>query len=164
MTQATKTYSLVFSIIYITAFATAVFIYRLQLADLLTTFLFVGMAFSVLALLLTQKTLPAFIDKPAFKNESLILAALIIWIVLYITFGGDFINSLLPKNILQNKQWQFFVIIVRKLFVFVLIPYLIYRALGFSLNDFGLSVPILKAFTKRNVLLLVAMSLAILLF
>jgi hypothetical protein len=69
---------------------------------------------------------------------------------LYITHGGTFINNLLPKNIQKDEQLQFFIVIARKLIVFVIIPYLIYRAFGFALKDFGLKVSLQKTFTKEK--------------
>jgi membrane protease YdiL (CAAX protease family) len=165
MAKTTKSYLLVFSIIYITALVAGVTIYHLQLNDLLTVFLFVGVAFSFIAWLLTRNTRPVLNnDKPGQKNEDIVLTILVAWIVLYITYGGDFINGLFPKNIQDNTQWQFFIIIARKLLVFVLVPYFVYRAMGFSLQDFGLNFSLLQTFTKRNVLLLIIMSAVILLF
>ena len=164
MSSITRTYILFFSVVYLAAFIIGVFVYNLQLTDLLTVFLCVGVGFSFIAWLLTLKAQPASPGRPVQKNERFILLALIAWIVLYITYGGNFINSLLTEPIQHNEQWQFFIVLIRKLLVFVLIPYLAYRAMGFSLSDFGLKIPVYKTFTKRNVLLLVAMSVTILLF
>jgi membrane protease YdiL (CAAX protease family) len=164
MNSLTRIYILFFSVVYLAAFTAAVSVYNLQLTDLLTVLLFVGVGFSFIAWLFTLKTQPASFLKPVQKNEDFILLALIVWIVLYITYGGNLINSLLPEHIQQNEHWQFFIVLIRKLLVFVLIPYLVYRAMGFSLRDFGLKIPAFKTFAKRNVLLLIVMSVTILLF
>jgi membrane protease YdiL (CAAX protease family) len=165
MTKTTKPYLLVFSIGYITAFAVALLIYHLQFNDLLTVFLIVGVAFSLIVWLFTRNIQPALNnDRPVQKNEGIVLTMLVAWMVLYITCGGAFINSFLPKNIQQDQQWQFFIIIARKLLAFVLIPYFICRTMGFSLQDFGLKFSLSRTFTKRNVSLLIIMSAAILLF
>ncbi len=159
-----KIYTLTFFIVYFIAIEAALLIYQLPFADLITTILFVGAGFSFLAWSLTKNMFPILQDKPAFKKESLVLFSLIGWIILYITYGGTFINNLLPKNIQQNDQWQFFIVIARKLVVFVLVPYLVYCAMGFSIKDFGLKIPLQKAFTKKNISVFIVMSVSILLF
>ncbi len=164
MGNKSKTYSRIFLLIYVAAVIAGVFVYKLPFTDILIAFLFVGVGFSLIAWLLTQNIKPELSDKPPFKNESLILILLTGWIVLYITYGGAFINNLLPKNILKNEQIQFFIVIARKLIVFVIIPYLIYRAFGFSLKDFGLKVSLQKTFTKKNLLVFIVLSACILLF
>jgi len=151
-------------LIYVAAFAAAVFVYQLSFTDILITFLCVGLGFSFIAWLLTQNIKPELTDKPPFKNESFVLILLTCWIVLYITYGGTFINNLLPKNIQKDEQLQFFIVIARKLIVFVIIPYLIYRAFGFALKDFGLKVSLQKTFTKKNLLVFIVLSACILLF
>ncbi len=162
--HATKPYVLLFLILYFLAFASALFIYRLPLADLATTILIVGAGFSLLAWLLTKNFHSGLIRKPVFKSEGFILSLLIGWITLYITCGGTFINSLLPENIQHDDQWQFFIVIVRKIFVFVLVPFFIYRIFGFSIKDFGLTLSMRKIFTRKIIFLLIILSASILLF
>src|SRR6478609_237256 len=164
MSTTSKTYALIFILIYVAAVIAAIFVYQLPFADILITFLCVGVGFSFIAWLLTQNIPPGLTDKPPFKNESLVLITLTGWIVLYITYGGTFINNLLPKNIQKDEQLQFFIVIARKLIVFVFIPYLVYRAFGFSLKDFGLKVSLQKTFTKKNMLVFIVISAGILLF
>ena len=163
MDNRTKAITIAFGSIYTAAVFIAVFEYQMSVTDLLTIFLFVGVGFSFLAWILTKNIHASFNAKNAGRNESLLLVALLAWIVLYITYGGNLINSLLPKTVATNEQWQFFVVILRKLFVFVLIPYLAYRTIGFSLRDFGF-MPVVKTFSKQNVFLLVVMTVAVLLF
>jgi membrane protease YdiL (CAAX protease family) len=164
MSATSKTYTLIFILIYTTVVIAAVFVYQLPFADILITFLYVGIGFSFIAWRLTQNIQPGLTDKPPFKNEGLVLILVTGWIVLYITYGGTFINNLLPKNILENEQVQFFIVIARKLIVFVIVPYLVYRAFGFSLKDFGLKVSLQHIFTKKNMLVFIALSACILLF
>lgn len=162
--RANRMYVLLFIILYFIAFVTEVFIYQLSFADAVAPVLFVGFGFSFIAWLLTKKSSPLLPDKPAFKNEAVVLLALIVWIILYITYGGTYINSLFARNIQRNEHWQFFIVIARKLIVFVFVPFLVYSSVGFSIKDFGLKISSHKLFTKKNVLLFIIMSLSILLF
>ena len=164
MRNTSKIYALIFLLIYVVAVIAAVFVYQLSFADILITFLCVGIGFSFIAWLLTQNIQPGLTDKLTFKNEGLVLIVLTGWIVLYITYGGTFINNLLPKNLQDNEQIQFFIVIARKLIVFVIVPYLVYRAFGFSLKDFGLKVSLQNIFTKKNMLVFIVLSACILLF
>lgn len=164
MVSPGKTYTFIFSTIYLIVSGIAVFIYRLQFSELLITLLFVGITFPFLSWWLTRNIDPIIIDKPLQKNEHIVLTMLVFWVVLYITWGGDFINGLLSKELQQNQQWQFFIIIARKFFVFVLVPYLVYRALGFTIKDFGLKISASELFSKTNMILLLLMSVFILVF
>jgi membrane protease YdiL (CAAX protease family) len=164
MPKTTKIYGLIFSVIYLTAFGVAVLVYQLRPTDILTGLLIVGVFFSFLAWALTRHLEPETTAKPDQKKEPLILLALLLWVTSYITIGGDFITKLLPESFQKNEQSLFFFIIVRKLFVFFIIPFFTYRLFDFSQYDFGLKFSASKIFTKKNIYLLVGMSTAILLF
>jgi len=58
MSNTSKAYVLIFMLIYVAAFATAVFVYQLSFTDILITFLCVGLGFSFIAWLLTQNIKP----------------------------------------------------------------------------------------------------------
>ncbi len=146
------------------AFATLVVIYGLSFTDLLIPVASVGFAFSACAWLLTWRSIPLLADKLAFKKESFALFLLIGWVILYITYGPTLINNLFPKNIRQDDQWQFFIAIARKLVVFVIVPFFLYRSFGFNIRDFGLQAPLNRILGKKNILVFLIMSLCILAF
>jgi len=79
-------------------------------------------------------------DKPAFKNEALVIIALVLWICWYISYGTGWINSLVPKSLFDLPRETSIYVLVKKLSVFFLIPFLLYRTFGFGLNDFGLNI------------------------
>lgn len=152
-----------FAIIYVIAFAVLVVVYDFPLKDLLINFLSFGLGLSVAAWLLI-KNFEAPNVRPVFKNELVVLSILIIWIVAYITYGSNLTNALLPQNLQANTQWQFWIVIIRKLFVFVLVPYMVYHFLGFSLKDFGLPSSSTRIFSSASVRVFVVMSVIILVF
>lgn len=94
----------------------------------------------------------------------MILVALVGRILLYITYGGELINQIIPESWIENERADTFVILIRKLLVFVAVPFLIYSAAGFLLTDFGLSAVRFKFFSRRSILLLISLSVTALLF
>lgn len=158
-------------IIYVSAYIFAYIISALILVtvfhnpveDILTGFFSFGLGFSAIAWLLTRNFENDSI-RPAFRNEPILLVVLICWLLLYTTYGGSFIDSLLSSSFLQNEQLYVFVILIRKLFVFVLVPFLLYKLCGFSLKDFGLQIPFKEIFSKRNIYIFLVLSVIILLF
>jgi membrane protease YdiL (CAAX protease family) len=151
-----------FAIIYVAAFSTLTFFYHFPFEDLFINFLSFGFALSMVAWLLVKKIQPP-AAKTTFRNESLILLLLIIWTIGYITYGPELINKLLPAGLQDDAKWQFVIIIVRKLFVFVIVPYIVYRSSGFSSRDLRLPSFTKKIFSQRNIIVFVIMS-AIILF
>jgi membrane protease YdiL (CAAX protease family) len=103
-------------------------------------------------------------DKPVFKRESVLLFLLICWLIVYITYGSGFIDSLIPAELLNDEKINFFIIILKKLIVFVAIPLLIYRSLGFRLRDFGFTTNLKKVISRGNVKAFVILSVFILAF
>ncbi|HLK27841.1 MAG TPA: type II CAAX endopeptidase family protein [Puia sp.] len=152
---------------YLLVYAVAVlhlhFSFQEPVNNFLTVFFILGIGFSLVAWLLT-KNLQEPVHKPAFKNEIWFLIVLIIWIIFYITYGGTLINQMLPKEWIAKEQINSLMIFLRKLLFFVIVPFLIYKTFGFSLDDFGLKNVALKLFSKKSVMIFIALSIAALLF
>jgi membrane protease YdiL (CAAX protease family) len=150
-------------LVYIAAIVYLHFVFEQPFSDFLTAFIILGAGFSFIAWLFTKDLKMPFY-KPAVKNEAWLLTALVVWIILYITYGGNLINEAIPKSWIDNEQMNSFVILIRKLVVFVAVPFLIYKAFGFSLKDFGARNTAVKFFSRRGLLLLTVLSIAALLF
>lgn len=149
--------------VYIIAAVVLVTVFKNPVDDILTGFFSFGVGFSLLAWQLTKGILQTSF-KPAFRNESFLLILLICWLILYTTYGSAFVDRLLPETVLKNAQIHVFIILSRKLFVFVIVPFLLYRLCGFSLKDFGIKMPVSEIFSKRNVITFLVMSVVILVF
>lgn len=139
------------------------FTFNFNLADLLIPFAVLGIGFSLLSLLLCKNFTQPF-HQPSFKNEVWFLVVLIAWILFYITYGGSLINKLLPASWIENPAVYSIIIFLRKLLFFVLVPFAVYKAFGFSLKDFGLKQRQVKFFSKKSMLIFVVLSVAALLF
>jgi membrane protease YdiL (CAAX protease family) len=131
--------------------------------DFLPAFLIIGVGFSFAAWMLT-KNLSTPNHRSKIKYEYWILALLVLLIAVYIMHGGAFINKFLPKSWIDDPRTRDILIFLKKLFVFVAIPFCIYKLSGFSLQDFGLAKPGLKFFPKRSLLICILLSIAGVLF
>ncbi|QEC68938.1 CPBP family intramembrane metalloprotease [Panacibacter ginsenosidivorans] len=159
-----KIYISAYIFIYIIAALVLVVVFQNPVEDILTGLFSFGIGFSLVAWLLTKNISNSGIDKHPFKNEAWLLFALIFWIILYITYGSSFVDHLVPASILQNDRAYAFVILARKLLVFVMVPLLLYRLAGFSLTDFGLEAPIKNIFSKKSLITFCVISVIVLAF
>lgn len=129
--------------------------YEMPWSDLLPVLLVVGLGFSGVAWLLAGKP-PAQNGKSFQTIELLFLLILIGWVALYITYGGDWIDRLLPRSWIEDDRLHSWVVMGRKLLVFAALPFLLYRAIGFRFNDFGGSPRRLKLLSIRGITLVLA--------
>ena len=149
--------------IYIVAVLYLHFFFEQPLHDFLTVFLIPGAGFSLVAWLLLKNHLIAS-RRSAIKNEVAVLILLLIWIIIYITWGAVFINQFIPGNWIENKKINSLIIMVRKLLVFVAVPWLVYRSFGFTSEDFGFRNGRVKFFSRRELLVFIVLSIAAVLF
>ncbi|MDP4264893.1 MAG: type II CAAX endopeptidase family protein [Bacteroidota bacterium] len=150
-------------LIYITAVLYLHFVFNMPFRSFLASSAIIGAGFSFLAWLFTR-SLPSPANKPPVKKEAWLLVALVLWIVLYITYGSTWINLLLPKPWTDDARIAGMISLLRKLFVFVLVPFFIYRQFGFSIKDFGAGNNSFRFFTRKGILLFLTFSMAALLF
>jgi len=152
-----------FFAIYIIALLYLHFAFQLAFREFYQTLFIIGIGLSSIAWVLT-KNLTRPYDKPLIKNESLLLIALILWVAFYITFGGSLINKLFPTTWLENQQAGTVITFIKKLFVFVLIPYTIYKLSGFNLGDFGFINTERKSPGGKTLVVFILISITSLLF
>lgn len=97
-----------------------------------------GFFFPGVAWLLTRRARRLDFNCAPGAREMLVVAAYVVFVFVYLVYGVSAIDSLMPAVIAANPKTQFLFVIVKKLLVFVVIPYLIFsRAFGYSLQDFG---------------------------
>lgn len=159
--RKTTTYITSYLIIYSIAAAILVKLFNDPIKEILTVFFSLGIIFSLSAWYFTKDIFNRKLEKPALQKESALIIVLIAWVVLYISFGSSFIDGLIPKNLLENRRVYAFIILVRKLLVFVIIPFLVYRLAGLSLKDFGLRIKPKEIFTRKNMELFITLSILI---
>jgi membrane protease YdiL (CAAX protease family) len=164
MSNNGKYWLLAFSVLYVGAFAIAVFNFHLPFKDLIPVALCFGVIFPLIALIFLKKSISAPSDKPFLKKEWILLPLLIAWVVFYTTYGSALINQFLPADLTRNERALFFVVLIKKIIVFVLIPFLIYRSLGFTVADFGFKLNKAETFSFKNILAFIFLTILILTF
>jgi membrane protease YdiL (CAAX protease family) len=132
--------------------------------DILTVFAGLGIGFSLTAWYLTKDIRNRTRDKMSFPKEKWFIILLTAWIVLYITYGSGVIDRLLPESILKNQRLYSFVTLARKLVVFVIVPFFLYKTAGFSSKDFGLRPPARKVFSQKNIIIFLVLSILVIAF
>lgn len=157
-------YILSYFIVYFISFFLLYFKFHQPLSDLLPVFICFGIILSGIAWLLVKDYVPAVPEKPPFKSEWFIIPFLILYFLFYVTYGTFYITKLLPASITESGWKNEIVVTVKKLFIFVLIPFLVYKSFGFSLKDFGLRLYNKELFGRKSILVFTVLSIAVLLF
>ncbi|MGE5107667.1 MAG: lysostaphin resistance A-like protein [Sphingobacteriales bacterium] len=150
-------------LVYVAAVLYLHFAFEQPLREMFVSFTILGIGFSYIGWWLT-KDLSQPYHLPAIKKESWFLLLLVAWIVFYITYGGSLINKSLPASWVENPPIYSIIIFLRKLLFFVLVPFGVYKAFGFSLKDFGLKGSPVKFFSQKSILVFILLSIAALLF
>ncbi len=152
-------------IIYLAAFAILFQSKFFPVEETLSALVIIGFFFSTVAWIATKraKILEFSID-PTTK-EMLVLAGYIVFLFLYLIFGVSFINDLLPSGWTENPQIFFVVGIVRKLLIFVVLPFILFGKLfGYAAKDFGFRKEAVTEFFKSHLPVVLAVSVLMLLF
>lgn len=121
----------------------------------LTILFIVGLLFSLVSYFLSRKSMPIIENAGYQKNEIYVLIALLVFISVALILRN---NTIFPGYSDLSRTNEI-ITLVRKLLIFVIGPFLIYRLLyKFKPADFGLSTNLRLVFTKRNLLIFVVIS------
>ena len=124
-----------------------------------------GIIFPTLAWLATLRALPLPISVHPTAREMLVLVACIVAMSLYLVGGPQWINNHLPQTWIDSPRINFFITLAKKLIVFVLIPFGIFRfAFGYRLRDFGIQREGLRALCGNNLPMVLVIGGALLAF
>jgi membrane protease YdiL (CAAX protease family) len=136
-----------------------------SLSDALLELLIFGLGFSLVAWWTTMRATPLIVAQHPTGREMLGLAAYVVALSLYLAFGPQKIDSLLPHDWISSEQIRFFVNLIRKLLVFVVIPFAFFGPLcGYRLRDFGWQKPSLRELGGSHLPVVAVCSLLILAF
>lgn len=104
------------------------------------------------------------VEKPAIRNEWFVIILLVLFFTWYVTFGNAFINKFIPKDILAIAWKTSIAILLKKLLVFELIPWLIYKTARFSLKDLGFRISSNRLFSRETLLTFFVLPVVVVLF
>jgi membrane protease YdiL (CAAX protease family) len=95
----------------------------------------------------------------------LVLVACIVALSVYLVGGPQWIDNHLPQTWIDSPQIKFFITLVKKLIVFVLIPFGIFRfAFGYRLRDFGIQHEGFRALRGNHLPMVLVVGSALLAF
>ena len=124
-----------------------------------------GIIFPALAWLATLRAVPLSISVHPTAREMFVLVACIVALSLYLIGGPQWINNHLPQSWIDSARIKFFITLAKKLIVFVLIPFAIFRfAFGYRLRDFGIQREGLRALCRNHLLMVLVVGGALLAF
>src|SRR4030095_1166069 len=86
-----------------------------------------GIVFPALAWSATLRAVPLSISVHPTAREMLVLVACIVALSVYLIGGPQWINNHLPQTWIDSPRIKFFITLAKKLVVFVLIPFGIFR-------------------------------------
>jgi membrane protease YdiL (CAAX protease family) len=124
-----------------------------------------GIAFPLLAWLTTLRARPLAVTARRSSAEMALLFACVVGVVLYLIWGAALSEALVPATWLASPRGKFFMVLGRKLIVFVVIPFALFRFLfGYRWRDFGLQFAGLRALAGNHLPVVVVLSALIVLF
>ncbi len=165
MLQLTRNrYFIIFFIIYWAAVAVLSIRFNTPLRDSMELLIVFGLLLPFVAWLSTKNINPPLAEKGPLKTEVILLGALILFVTWYITYGTTMINKLMPADILQSEWKKSMVIFIKKLVVFVMLPFFLYKTAGFSLKDFGFLTGRRTLLSKKTFFTFIVLSVLILLY
>src|SRR5262245_61497902 len=98
-----------------------------------------GIVLPLIAWLTTRHARPLSISIRSGVPELIVLIAYVIAVTLYLIGGPQWIDQHLPGKWIESHQIKFVIALAKKLFVFVAIPFAIFRfCFGYRLRDFGI--------------------------
>ena len=124
-----------------------------------------GLAFPLVAWATTLRARPLAVTVRRSSAEMWALAACLAGVVLYLIWGAALSEALIPAEWIASPRAKFFVVLGRKLMVFVIIPFLLFRLLfGYGWRDFGLQFAGLRAIAGNHLPVVLVLSALILVF
>jgi membrane protease YdiL (CAAX protease family) len=124
-----------------------------------------GMVLPFMAWLTTRHAIPLSISMQSGAPELLVLIAYVVAVSLYLVGGPQWIDQHLPRAWTEAQQTKFVITLAKKLFVFVIIPFAIFRfCFGYRIRDFGVQREGLRALRGNHLLVVLVVGGAFLAF
>jgi membrane protease YdiL (CAAX protease family) len=112
-----------------------------------------GIVFPFIAWITTRHALPLSISANPSKSQLIVLIGYIIVLSVYLISGPQWIDQHLPSSWIDSVRIKFFVTLTKKLIVFVVIPFAIFRfGFGYRIRDFGIQREGLRALRRSHLL------------
>jgi membrane protease YdiL (CAAX protease family) len=133
--------------------------------DAISGIIIFAIAFPLIAWVTTLRPRPLTVTTRQSSTEMWMLLACVVGITLYLIWGTALSARLVPAEWLAAPRVNFFVVLARKLIVFVAIPFALFRIVfGYRWRDFGFQFAGLRALAGNHFLVVAVLSALILLF
>jgi len=133
-------------LLYCGAFAVLLGNKSFEAAGALVVLVVFGIVLPLIAWITTRHANPLSIFVRSGSPEMIVLVAYVIAVSLYLIGGPQWIDQHLPSHWTESQQIKFVITLTKKLFVFVVIPFAIFRfAFGYRIRDFGIQRQGLRA-------------------
>jgi len=125
-------------ILYVCAFAILLRNKSFEPAEAIIVLVVFGGIFPLLAWAATRRAVPLSISVKPSTSALMVLTGYVILLSLYLIGGPQWLDRHLPHPWVDSARIRFFVVMAKKLIVFVVIPFTIFRfAFGLRARDFG---------------------------
>src|SRR5207237_7065682 len=115
-------------------------------ADAIAELIIFGIAFPLLAWVTTLRARPLAFEVRRSPAQMWLLFACLIAVTLYLIWGAQLSETFVSASWIIHPRSKFFVVLLRKLIVFVAIPFILFRAIfGYRWRDFGLQFAGIRA-------------------
>ena len=133
-------------LLYCGAFAILLGNKDFEVAGALVVLVVFGIALPLIAWVATRHAVPLSISIQSQASELIVLSGYIIALSLYLIGGPQWIDQHLPASWIDSARIKFCIIALKKLVVFVVIPFAIFRfGFGYRIRDFGIQREGLRA-------------------
>jgi uncharacterized protein len=133
-------------ILYVCAFAVLLRNKSFDATGAVVVLIVFGIAFPLIAWIATRRAIPLSISVKSSKAQLVVLIAYIVALSLYLISGPQWIDQHLPSSWIDSVRIRSFMTLVKKLLVFVAIPFAIFRfGFGYRIRDFGIQSEGLRA-------------------
>ena len=124
-----------------------------------------GIVLPLIAWLTTRNAVPLSISTQSGIPELIVLIAYVVAVSLYLIGGPQWLDQHLPGDWINSQQIKIVISFAKKLFVFVVIPFAIFRfCFGYRLRDFGIQRDGLRALCGGHLPVILAVGGAFLAF
>jgi len=124
-----------------------------------------GILLPLIAWIATRRAIPLSISIPSGVPELIVLVTYVVAVSLYLIGGPQWVDQHLPRAWTESQQTKFVITLAKKLFVFVAIPFAMFRlCFGCRVRDFGIQRQGLRALCGGHLPVVLAASGAFLAF
>jgi membrane protease YdiL (CAAX protease family) len=152
-------------ILYACAFAVLLRNKSFEVSDAIVVLIAFGIVFPFIAWIATRRAIQLSISIHPRTSELIVLVVYVLILSVYLISGPQWIDQLLPSSWIDSVRIKFFVTLAKKLIVFVVIPFAIFRfGFGYRIRDFGIQREGLCALRHSHLLVVLVVGGAFLAF